>query len=93
MDIGNYDTFTILCRFLKDAVYNTYPQNEATGVLRKFAHLKGPDCVDIGPSEYWLTYEQNFIKIGGISLLILTSAVENGLSLPNLTCRFLRKGR
>ena len=30
-------------------------------------------------AEYWLTYEQNFIKIGGISLLILASAVENGL--------------
>ena len=30
-------------------------------------------------SEYWLIYEQNFIKIGGISLLILASAVENGL--------------
>ncbi len=44
-------------------------------------------------AEYWLTYEQNFIKIGGISLLILASAVENGLSLPNLTCRFLRIGR
>ena len=44
-------------------------------------------------AEYWLTYEQNFIKIGEISLLILASAVENGLSLPNLTCRFLRIGR
>ena len=30
-------------------------------------------------SEYWLIYEQNFIKIGGIPLLILASAVENGL--------------
>ncbi len=31
------------------------------------------------PAEYWLIYEYNFIKIGGISLLILASAVENGL--------------
>ena len=30
-------------------------------------------------SEHWLIYEQNFIKIGGISLLILAGAVENGL--------------
>ena len=44
-------------------------------------------------SEYWLIYEQNFIKIGGIYLLILASVVENGLELPNLTCRFLRIGR
>jgi hypothetical protein len=30
-------------------------------------------------SEYRLIYEQNFIKIWGISLLILACAVENGL--------------
>ena len=34
---------------------------------------------DFSNNQVGLIYEQNFIKIGGISLLILASAVENGL--------------
>ncbi len=40
MDIGNYDTFTILCRFLKDAVYNTYPQDGIGGVRQTFQFIE-----------------------------------------------------
>ncbi len=29
--------------------------------------------------KYWLIYDQNFTKTGGIPLLILASSVENGL--------------
>ena len=39
-------------------------------------------------SEYWLIYEQNFIKIGGISLLIPASAVENACRYPILLADF-----
>jgi hypothetical protein len=43
-------------------------------------------------SEYRLIFNRNIIKIGATSLLILASAVENGLLSLNCTCRSLKIG-